>query len=209
MPKRTKLRYVTEEEYLRTEASASVRHEYVDGNVFAMTGSTDAHNIICGNIFSLIHGFLHGSQCRAYINDMKVRIQAVRSFYYPDIMVSCEPFEPKSVFKISPVLLIEVLSPSTASIDRREKLAAYQKISSLKEYVIVYQDRQRVELYRREADGWELMILSSGEELLLEALPQGPLHLPFTTIYDGYDPPRRVKEPEISYVTASGTYATS
>jgi Uma2 family endonuclease len=191
---------MTEEAYLAAEAKAKVRHEYVDGYVFAMSGSTDAHNVICGNIFSFIHRHLRGSSCRAYINDMKVRIQSARSYYYPDIMVTCEPFDADTVFKRSPVLLIEVLSPSTASKDRREKLIAYQKISELKEYLIVHQKKQQVELYRRISETeWELIIQSGDSEITLESLPKGPMKLPFALIYESSNTPFRVKEGESEY----------
>jgi len=202
MPSRAKMRYMTEDEYLLAEEKATIRHEYVDGCVFAMSGATDAHNIICGNIFAFLHGHVRASGCRTYMNDMKVRIQSHKTYYYPDIMVSCEPFDAKSVFKNEPALLTEVLSPSTTQIDKREKLVAYQKIASLKEYVVVYQDRQKIEVYRRESDGnWELLLFSPGEDLVLESLPNGHLRLPFATIYEGYQPPHRVKEDESCYHT--------
>jgi Uma2 family endonuclease len=196
----TKLRRISEAEYLLAEESSTVRHEFVDGYVFAMSGSTDAHNIVSGNIFGFIHGHLRGGPCRAYTNDMKVKIESARSFYYPDVMVTCEQFQAKTVLKTEPVLLVEVLSPSTAAIDRREKLIAYQKIETLKEYLVVHQDRQQVELYRKEADGqWSVIVLTAGDELVLESLPTGPISLPFTTIYEGYNPPSRVKEDELTY----------
>jgi len=195
MPRRIELSYMSEEEYLLADEKATVRHEYVDGHIFAMSGSTAAHNLICGNVFSVIHGHLRGGPCKAYMNEMRVRIASVRSYYYPDIMVSCEPFVANSVFNSEPLLLIEVLSPSTKQVDRREKLVAYQKIASLKEYAIVYQDRQQIEIYRRLSDlNWELLVLKGLEDLVLQSLPKGPLHVPFSSIYEGYDPPLRVKE---------------
>jgi len=202
MPRRTKMRFMSEEEYLQAEEKSSIRHEYVDGCVFAMSGATDAHNIVCGNIFAAIYAHVRGTGCRAYINDMKVRIQSQKRYYYPDIMVSCEPFDAKSVIKTGPCLLIEVLSPSTTQIDKREKLVAYQKIASLQEYVIVYQDRQKVELYRRVShEHWDVILLRQGEDLVLESLANGHLQLPFDTIYEGYQPPGRVKEDESCYET--------
>lgn len=192
---------MTEEEYLRAEESAKVRHEYVNGFVFSMSGSTDAHNIICGNLFYVIYGHLGDSHCHVYSNDMKVRIESAKSYYYPDIMVSCEQFEAKSVFKTAPVLLVEVLSPSTASIDRREKLIAYERIESVKEYVVVYQDRQQVELYSKNSNNeWELVEFGGDDNLILKSLPCGDLIIPFGKIYRGYNPPRRVKEEESTYV---------
>jgi Uma2 family endonuclease len=196
MTRLEKVQLMTEEEYLKAEAKATVRHEYVNGHVFAMTGATDAHNVICGNIFGSLYNRLSDTPCRPYINDMKVRIEQAESYYYPDIMVSCEPFEPKSVSKSKPVLIIEVLSPGTAAIDRREKLIAYKKIASLREYVLVYQNKQRVELYRRNSDGqWEFEVLT-GEDVSLESLPNGPFALPFSVIYKDYNPPLMVKESE-------------
>jgi Uma2 family endonuclease len=195
MPDRTnKLKLLREDEYLCLEEQAAIKHEYVDGNIFAMSGSSEAHNLITVNIISLLHLHLHGTPCRVFSSDMKVRIESAKSYYYPDVMVSCEPYEAKSVFKSNPVLLVEVLSPSTAPIDKREKMIAYTKIESLKEYVIVHQDRQRVEIYRRQSDGWELITVNSGQQLKLESVPKGPLAVPLSTIYEGCSPPSRVKE---------------
>jgi Uma2 family endonuclease len=191
---------MNEEEYLRFEEKAAIRHEFVGGHVFAMTGSTDAHNFICGNIFAQIHASLRGGKCRAYMNDMKVRIQIASSYYYPDIMVSCEGFQSKSVFKEQPVLLVEVLSPSTKQIDLREKLVAYQKITTLKEYVIVHQDRQQIDVHRRvDGESWEFETLSREQDLQLHSLPNGVFAMSFDTIYGDYNPPSRVKEDEESY----------
>jgi Uma2 family endonuclease len=119
--------HMSVDEYLSSEEHASVRREYVDGRVFAMTGVTKRHNIIAGNIYSILRAHVRGSQCRAYISDVKVRVEAANSFYYPDVMVSCEPFDHKSVFTSTPRLIVEVLSRSTAAIDRREKVLAYSK----------------------------------------------------------------------------------
>lgn len=200
MRDRSEMRRISEQEYLSAEEGSSVRHEYVDGYVFAMSGATEAHNVICGNVFSFLHAHLLGAPCRAFMNDMKVRIEEAQTFYYPDIMITCEPYDAKSVSKSNPVVLIEVLSPSTAQIDRREKLIAYQKIASLKEYVILHQDRQRFDLYRRTPDGvWESFVFAPGQNLVLESLPGGHVLLPMSTIYQGCDPPGRVKECADSY----------
>ena len=135
-----------------------------------------------------------------YATDMKVRIQSRSSYYYPDIMVSCEPFEPQRVFKDHPVLLIEILSPSTKQVDLREKLVAYQAISSLKEYVIIYQDRQQIEVHSRSNDGnWEFNVLTKDQDLVLHSAPGKPLSMSFRTIYGDHDPPSRVKEEEEEY----------
>jgi Uma2 family endonuclease len=197
MAEQVQIGFMTEEEYLQAEEKSTIRHEYVDGCVFAMSDSADAHNVISGNLFSLLRSHLRGTQCRAYHVAMKVRIESANSYYYPDIMVTGEPFAAESVSKQSPVLLIEVLSPSTASVDTREKLVAYRKISSLRQYVIVHQTQQLVEVYSRNSDmKWEMTTLSGDSTLVLESIPNGPLNVRLSVIYDGYNPPHRVKEEE-------------
>ncbi|HEY9791161.1 MAG TPA: Uma2 family endonuclease [Candidatus Obscuribacterales bacterium] len=144
---------MTPDEYLASESHGNGRHEYVGGYIFAMTGASDAHNVIAGNLFALLHAHLRGTTgCRAYINEMKAKIEATESFYYPDVMVTCEPFEAKSLFKKSPCLIIEVSSPSTKHIDRREKLVAYHQLESLREYLIVNRDKTKVEYFRKTDD---------------------------------------------------------
>jgi Uma2 family endonuclease len=191
---------LTKDEYLKLEEDSNVRHEYVGGYIFAMSGATEAHNVISGNIFSFLHGRLKGSPCRAFINDMKVHVEEADSFYYPDIMVTCEPYEGKSVFKASPVLIFEVLSPSTTQIDRREKLFAYQKIASLIEYVIVHQRKKCLEIFSKQGEEWAYSVVSVEDALTLNSLPCGQLQLPMATIYDGAEPAaERVKEEESFY----------
>jgi len=199
MGKHVQSLYVTVEDYLKAEESASVRHEYIDGQIFAMTGASDAHNVICTNLLVLLYTHLRRSSCRAYINDMKVRVETVKSFYYPDIMVTCEPFSAKSVFKAAPILLIEVLSPSTRQIDRREKLIAYKQITSLKEYLVVYQNRQRIELYQKDEHGhWPMTIVRAGDSILLESLHE-PLEVSLAAIYESLGLANVVQEDEAEY----------
>ncbi len=115
--------------------------------------------------------------------------------------MTCEPFDAKSVFKSAPVLLIEVLSPSTSALDRREKMVAYKKIVGLKEYLVVYQDRQKVELSRRTSSKeWIEIMAGIGEEIVLESLPKGIFSIPLGIIYKGYNPPSRVKESDAAYL---------
>lgn len=200
MSERAEIRYITEEEYLKAEAASAVKHEYVDGCVFAMAGATQAHNRICTNLVSAIHGQLGDGPCCVYSSDMKVRIESAKSFYYPDVVVTCEPFDAASVIINSPVLIVEVLSPTTASTDRREKLVAYRKIASLRQYVIVFQDRKRVEVFSKGANQeWDFCSVTGEQPLLLSSLPNGDLSLSLDSVYKGYDPPARVKEEEGSY----------
>ena len=176
------------DEYLRSEECSAVRNEFVDGKVYAMSDSTDSHSCISGNIFSLLHTHFRGSGWRTYTSAMKVRIESANCFYYPDVIVSCEPFQPKSVFKLAPSLIVEVLSPSTAQIDMREKLIAYKLIESLAEYLIVYQDQQKVELHRRiNGKSWSVRVIGPFEDIVLGASTGKPITISFAEIYDETD----------------------
>jgi Uma2 family endonuclease len=131
---------------------------------------------------------------------MKVRVEVADCFYYPDIMVTCEPFQPKSVHKASPVLIIEVLSPSTKQIDRREKLVAYQQLTSLREYVIVHQNRPLIELHRKELNGnWTVSTLRMPDQLSFQSLPDEPLEVPVRDIYEDFNFSSIVEESEEDY----------
>ncbi len=188
MPVPNKFMHMTVEQYLRSEATAPGRREFVDGQVFAMSGSTRRHNIIAGNIHSILRAHIRGSRCRAYMEAVKARVEAANCFYYPDVMVSCDEYDSKSVFTNSPVMIVEVLSPSTAAIDRREKRVNYMKIETLNELVIVHQKRQRIELYRRVSDGtWDVIKFGPGDDLVLESLSNGALTIPLAAIYEEVD----------------------
>lgn len=189
-----KFDYLSSEEYLAIEEKSEVRHEYVAGQIFAMSGASDFHNLISGNLFTRLRSHLRGTSCHVYQSGMKVRIEDNDSFYYPDVFVTCEQASAKTYFKKEPGLIIEVLSPNTELIDRREKLAAYFKLPSLREYVLVSQDERRVEIYRRTGDGkWELEILGPDNELKLESLPHGAFTLTMDEIYEDvpFDQPQQ------------------
>ncbi|MBA2692259.1 MAG: Uma2 family endonuclease [Rubrobacter sp.] len=140
------------EEYLEFERESEARHEFVGGVVHAMTRPTLRHNRIAGNIYAALLAAARGGPCRVYIENAKVRI-GDDLFYYPDIMVVCGPESDDPYFEIDPCLLVEVVSPNTEHIDRREKFAFCQSISSLKAYLIVEQDRPVVECFFRDEDG--------------------------------------------------------
>lgn len=144
---------LTVEEYLELEESSTVRHEYVGGDIHAMTGGSYRHNAITVNIVRKLADAADGTSCRVYVNDMKVRIED-SPFYYPDVMVVCEPLDSENpVFEDKPCLLVEVISPSTEKIDRREKLQNYQRIPTLKAYIIAAQDRKWISHYFRGEGG--------------------------------------------------------
>ena len=149
---------LTPEEYIAFERKALpdadiIRHEYINGELIAMPGASRAHNLITGNISGELRILLRGSRCETYANDMRVRTPTTTSYFYPDVVVVCE--EPRfedDVFDIllNPIILVEVLSPSTEVYDRREKFAHYRQLPSLQEYVLVAQDKVLVEHYRRQ-----------------------------------------------------------
>lgn len=173
------------EEYLEFEKTSPVRHEFVDGELFAMSGVTLRHNIIVDNLHPLIKEHLKGSSCRSFTTGVKVKVKETNSFYYPDILVSCTPTDTSSYYLDAPVLIVEVTSPSTAAIDRREKRNAYQQLKSLKEYVIVHQAQRRVELFRKTANGkFDAAEQFIGEgEFSIDCLPNGSLTVDFAQLY--------------------------
>ncbi|MDO8350788.1 MAG: Uma2 family endonuclease, partial [Gallionella sp.] len=143
------------------ELSSEIRHEYVDGEVYAMAGAGEAHNLIALNIASKLREFVRGGPCRVFISDMKLHVKTWKAYYYPDVMVTCDPADSQSHFKELPSLIVEVLSPSTESTDRREKMLAYRTLASLREYVLVAADKRQVEIYRRdEQDEWQLAVIN-------------------------------------------------
>ena len=153
---------LTPEEYIAFERKALpdsevIRHEYVNGELIAMSGASRAHNLIAGNIFGELRTLLRGSDCETYMSDMRVSTPTTASYFYPDVVVVCE--EPRfedDVFDIllNPLILVEVLSPSTEAYDRGEKFAHYRQLASLQEYVLVAQDQIRVEHYQRQEKQW-------------------------------------------------------
>jgi Uma2 family endonuclease len=161
---------LTIEAYLAGEQDGEVRHEYVDGRIYAMTGASARHNLLAGNIFSSLHGKARAPGCQVFMADMKVHIAQWNAFYYPDVMLCCDQNDKEDYFREHPCLIVEVLSPATAGIDRREKLAAYQTLASLKEYVVIEQERVAVEVYRRTQDAWVLEELDIDDVLHFECL---------------------------------------
>ncbi len=134
------------------EEAASSRHEYVAGIIHDHAGASRQHNLIAGNIFARLWIATRGTLCRVYQNDMKLRADE-DVFYYPDVMVACGPEGDDPLYEEAPCLIVEVASPSTESIDRREKVAAYRRIPTLKAYLIVAQDSRRVERHWRDESG--------------------------------------------------------
>ena len=162
--------YLTPEEYLAFERKATTKHEYVNGHIVAMSGASREHNLITGDIFGGLYIQLMERECEAYASEMRVKIPETASYTYPDVVVVCdEPRFEDDVFDtlLNPTVIVEVLSPSTEAYDRGEKFEHYRQIPSLKEYVIVSQDRVRVEHYLRQGGTqWLLTELDAPEDVL-------------------------------------------
>jgi Uma2 family endonuclease len=147
------------EDYLTLERSAPYKSEYHDGQIYAMTGASRKHNLITVNIAGELRSQLKKRPCEAYINDMRVKAAEANCYHYPDIAVACgaPQFEDAQVDTLlNPVLLIEVLSPSTEAYDRGGKFAHYRKIATLREYLLVAQDQPNIERYVRQGEVWIL-----------------------------------------------------
>jgi len=156
--------YLSVADYLEGERDGDIRHEYIDGQVYAMAGSGDRHNRISINLTSRLDAHLTNSRCDVFIADMKVMVDPV-VFYYPDVVVTCDDPISDDYYRNEPSLVVEVLSPSTERIDRSEKLFAYRRVPSLQEYVLVSQDRFQLEIYRRQTgDVWTHEIFTNADD---------------------------------------------
>jgi Uma2 family endonuclease len=164
--------FMTEREYLDLERKSEIRSEYIAGRIFAMSGASRRQSLIAGNLFGNIYAQLRGRPCEAHMSDIRVKVAPAGMYTYPDIVAVCgEPrFEDAHVDTLlNPDVIIEVLSQTTEAYDRGEKFAHYRRIDSLREYVLVAQDKIRIEHYRRQGEQWVLSEISD---------PAGTLHLP-------------------------------
>lgn len=171
------------DDYLAGEETASIKHEYVAGEVFAMVGAGEAHVTVALNLAAMLRNHVRGSPCRVYIADMKVRVEPADAFYYPDVFVTCDPADSREKrFKRNPILVIEVLSDSTAAFDRGTKFAHYRQLDSLREYVLIEPERLSVDSFRRNAEGsWVLHPVAEGGELVLAAID---FRCPVAAVYE-------------------------
>ncbi len=176
--------YVTVEDYLAAEETSDIRHEYLGGLVYAMAGETRAHNTIVLNLALALRQHLKIGPCKLYVNDIRVNLSLREDeyYYYPDLVVTCDPRDNHPRFVHFPKLIVEVLSPSTQRIDRGEKFFAFTTLESLSEYVLVAQEAREVTLFRR-ATGWRSERF--GGEGALVNLDSVQCSLPLATIYEG------------------------
>ena len=169
-------------DYLAGEDGGEFRHEYLGGQLYAMTGASRRHGLITLNIGAFLRPRVRGTECQVFANDMKVRLQVAGDdvFYYRDILLTCDPADRETYFCTRPCLIVEVLSEQTERTDRREKFLSYTILESLQAYVLVAQDTRRVELFRRE-NAWRREVFTAG------AMPLCCLdgELALDTVYEG------------------------
>ena len=159
-------------EYLEIERKAEIKSEYINGRMYAMSGASRRHNLIALNAGGEIRQQLRGRDCEAYAADMRVKVSPTGMYTYPDVVAVCgnPQFEDAHLDTLlNPTVLVEVLSESTEAYDRGEKFAHYRRLESLREYVLVAQNKIRIEHYRRDGEEWVLSEISD---------PHGTLHLP-------------------------------
>jgi Uma2 family endonuclease len=176
--------FMTWEEYLAFEEKSPLRHEYVNGTVYAMSGASLAHNQIAQELVAAFRSHLRGSPCKPYFLDVKLEIRTGRDkiMYYPDAMVSCRPEDRTDQIVRNPKLVVEILSKSTQHIDRREKAMTYQRVDSIEEYVLIAQKEPRIIVHRR-VDDWR-PVLYSVMEAQVEFRSIG-LRMAVAQIYEG------------------------
>lgn len=163
---------MTAEEYLEWEAEQEFRHEYIDGEILAMTGVTLPHNDIALNFYRTLYPHIRQRDCRVNVSDAKVQAHKNSRYFYPDLVVSCDPNDLKARdFIQNPKVIVEVISPGTANYDRTKKLKYYRQIPSLQEYILVDSEEIVVEVYRRgEGKMWLYYEYEAGEAIALESI---------------------------------------
>jgi Uma2 family endonuclease len=173
----------TPTEYLEWEERQEFRHEFVEGEVYAMTGGTLNHSAIAGNFHNILKNHLRGSGCKVFNSDAKVQILESNSYLYPDVSVTCDDRDRLATKFISyPCLIVEVLSPTTEAYDRGDKFALYRRSTTLQEYVLVSTNAMRVDLYQRNDRGrWEILSYATGDII---DLPSVNLSVPVIQFYE-------------------------
>jgi Uma2 family endonuclease len=164
--------YMSPEAYLKAEQDSLIKHEYRQGLVYAMAGASNTHVLIAGNLLAMLRNHVRESGCRAYISDTKVQIESIKTYYYPDLAISCDQRDREfKDFLRHPCLIVEVLSDTTEAFDRGDKFNDYRNLESLQEYVLVSQTRKRIECFRRNAEGqWVLYPYSESDEMHLASV---------------------------------------
>lgn len=184
---------MTPDEYLEWEARQEIKHEYINGEVYAMTGGTISHNAIAVNLIAALRPHVRGSSCRVLGSDAKVGITEKGSFFYPDVLVTCNPQDRQAIQVIQfPKLIVEVLSPGTEAYDRGAKFAQYRRLESLEEYVLINSESIGVEIFRlNERRKWELTSYTNGDEIELVSIE---FKFPIELLYEDVEFPPQFAE---------------
>ena len=171
----------TAKEYLEFENDGALKHEFVNGIVYAMSGASRRHNLIAGEVLTALNNHLPVGRCQAYALDTKVRIrvQDEERYFYPDSFVTCSDLDNDHYASDQPVLVVEVISPSTEDFDRGPKFEAYRQLAALQEYAIVSQEVRHLELFRRRTE-WAKETYRDDDKVTLESVG---LTLPVSTLY--------------------------
>ena len=159
-------------DYLVWESAQLDRHEFLDGEVFAMAGAEDRHVTVSMNLAFALRQHLSGSPCRTFMSDMRLHVAAANSYFYPDVLVTCSALDLASpMLKTEPRLIAEVLSPSTAAYDRGVKFSHYRRLASLEEYLLIDLDTRSTDCFRKRDDGlWVLHPFARGEPVSLASV---------------------------------------
>lgn len=172
------------EEYLELEENSTVKHEYVDGHVYAMAGGTVDHGTIAVNVVSQLRPFLRGGRCRVHNSDVKVRL-GPRRFVYPDVSVGCDPrdrVDGRATFINYPRLVVQILSPSTARYDQGDKVEMYRALPSFEEYVLIDAEQVGIEVRTRQDDGaWQVQTYGPGDHVRISTID---VRLPIAEFYE-------------------------
>ena len=187
--------------YLAWEAAQPERNEYIAGEVFAMVGVRQSHNVATLNLATILRRELKGSPCRVFVESVKTRVESADCFFYPDVVVTCDARDRQTPDYIShPTLVVEVLSDSTAAFDRGAKFAAYRKLESLQEYVLVDVAAQRVEVFRRNPENhWVLYDYEARDALELASLSiKVAMSEVLDDTLDVTEPPNNASDDEVS-----------
>ena len=158
---------ISEQDYLQGELLAEIKHEYIDGQVHAMAGASENHNLLSVNIATELKTRLKGTPCRTFIADMKVKVGA--NFFYPDVMVVCQEDNGNEYYKTAPVIIVEVLSKSPRRFDQTDKRLRCQRIPSLEEYVLIEQDKGEIQVFSKK-DQWQSFYYYLGDDITFSSL---------------------------------------
>ncbi|MEA5617071.1 Uma2 family endonuclease [Cronbergia sp. UHCC 0137] len=174
---------LTPEEYFVWEEKQLLRHEYLNGKLYAMSGGTQNHGRIASNIIFIVKGHLRGGGCQVGNSDCRVNILETKDYVYPDVSVTCDERDRTAIQAIQyPCLIVEVLSPSTASYDRGDKFRLYRRNPSLQDYLLVDAEKIAIDLYRKNERGnWEIFNYQPGDNIKLQSID---LSFPIESVYE-------------------------